>query len=477
MRILLVTRDDPRSTLTGVAVYTRDLAAALARECDEVTHLYIGRGTWRPARGPRWSSEGGVQYMAIRGGSSSRGALRECLGADVSSPALEARVGAVIQQIHPDLVHLHDLAGLPAMLIPAVRARGCRVVVTLHDFWPFCRQLLLIRPGLVPCDGSDGGHNCARACAFQPRGLRHRLRVAEATFPSARVRTVLRRTRLAYHRIRGRHGSQFALSPSPGAPADRAPVLEAAYAEREVRMRSALLQADVLLTVSRFAQAVYVRHGYPADRIGVLPLSLAATDHIPRRTPRVPVSPVRFGYVGSVTPWKGAQLLAQASAGISPALARFTFYGAVAEEDRRFLLDLAGGGERVRFYGRYTREQLPGILEEIDVAVFPSIMRETQGLVGLEARAAGVPIIGAAHGAIPEYVRHGVNGLLFEPGSAASLREQISRVLEDPESVARMSSNVLPPQPMSAHVHDVMRLYAEALRVPAPAAGTAVARS
>ena len=100
--------------------------------------------------------------------------------------------------------------------------------------------------------------------------------------------------------------------------------------------------------------------------------------------------------------------------------------------------------------------------DEIDVLVLPSIMRETQGIVGLEAQAAALPIIGAAHGAIPEYVRHEVTGLLFEPGSVASLRAQIVRIIRDPGLVARLSSNVPAPQPMGVHVREILRLYAEA---------------
>src|SRR5256712_1509453 len=40
---------------------------------------------------------------------------------------------------------------------------------------------------------------------------------------------------------------------------------------------------------------------------------------------------------------------------------------------------------------------------------------ETQGLVVLEALASGRPVAGANYRAIPEFVREGVNGALFEP--------------------------------------------------------------
>ena len=44
---------------------------------------------------------------------------------------------------------------------------------------------------------------------------------------------------------------------------------------------------------------------------------------------------------------------------------------------------------------------------------------------------AGVPVIAAGHGAVPELVAEGLNGALFEPGNARSLAEAMRRLLDD----------------------------------------------
>lgn len=462
MKILLVTRQDPFTALTGVAVYVRDLAEALAGMGHEAVHLYVDAGAWPCGPRLRWSCRDGRLLAAVAGCPAVSCDGADGLAQDVTRPSTERLLERALLRIDPDLVHLHDLSGIPAAFIHTAKARGYPVVVTLHDFWPFCRQLLLIRPGLVPCAGSDGGRSCARFCSTRPGGLRRALRQLEAVIPSARARLALRRTVGMYHRLRGR--SQFAAGharPAAGNTEEAPPpALAARFAEREALMRAAVLRADAILTVSAFARATYARHGYPADRMRVLPLCLAATDRIRWRGRTVTAHPVRVGYVGAVTPWKGAHLLAAAAAGLPPAQVRIEFYGAITGEDQRFLRSLAGTLADVRFHGRYAREQLPDILDRIDVMVFPSIMSETQGLVGLEAQAAGLPIIGAAHGAIPEWVQHDVNGLLFSPGSAESLRAQILRVLSEPGLIARLSSNVRRPAPMSAHVRAVAGIYA-----------------
>lgn len=67
-----------------------------------------------------------------------------------------------------------------------------------------------------------------------------------------------------------------------------------------------------------------------------------------------------------------------------------------------------------------------------DIVVVPSSPREAFGLVNVEAMAAGVPVIAANAGGIPEIVDHGINGYLIPSDHlAAGLSERINALLED----------------------------------------------
>ncbi|HYM69403.1 MAG TPA: glycosyltransferase [bacterium] len=468
MRILLVTREDPYTALTGVATYVRDLAGALTARGREVAHLYVEPRGRRACARLTWTNHGGtaVGVIATPGVRPESDAAR--LRADVAAPDIERAVDEAIRTLRPDIVHIHDLSGVPVSVVSAARASAVPVVVTFHDFWPFCRQFLLVRPGLVPCSGSDGGRNCARYCAQPAPATRRFARWADATLPAG-LRDGVRWAQRLYRRRRGGSGSQFVVGDRAAGDGVADPRLAGAYAARETGMREVLLDADCLLTVSEFAKAVYVRHGYPQERIRVLPLALQAAGQVQRRARAFERYPVRFGYLGRVTPWKGAHLLAEAARGVPAASAQFTFYGAVEDEDRAHLTALSGGHPGLRFAGRYSRSELGRILDEIDVAVFPSIMTETLGLVGLEAQAAGIPIIGAAHGAITEYVRDGQTGLLFSPGDVEALRAGILRVVEHPDLIARLSAAIAAPRRMDEHVDAVELAYAGVLGAGRPA--------
>jgi len=60
---------------------------------------------------------------------------------------------------------------------------------------------------------------------------------------------------------------------------------------------------------------------------------------------------------------------------------------------------------------------------------------ETQGLVVLEALASGRPVAGANYRAIPEFVREGVNGALFEPNDVRGCAAAMLRCLREPDGM------------------------------------------
>jgi len=60
---------------------------------------------------------------------------------------------------------------------------------------------------------------------------------------------------------------------------------------------------------------------------------------------------------------------------------------------------------------------------------------ETQGLVILEALASGCPVAGANYRAIPEFVRDGVNGALFDPTDVRDCANAILKCLRDRDAM------------------------------------------
>ena len=78
--------------------------------------------------------------------------------------------------------------------------------------------------------------------------------------------------------------------------------------------------------------------------------------------------------------------------------------------------------------------ELEAAFTEADAFILPSV-HEPFGIVALEALQRGVPLIAANVGGIPDFVRDGENGLLFDPGRAGALLQVWDRFVSESSSV------------------------------------------
>ena len=101
--------------------------------------------------------------------------------------------------------------------------------------------------------------------------------------------------------------------------------------------------------------------------------------------------------------------------------------GEVADDLRRQAADL-GLEQRVSFLGH--RSDTPDLLAATDVFVMPS-RAEGLGIAGLEAMAAGLPIIASRVGGLADAVSHDETGLLVPPGDPEALAQALARVFSD----------------------------------------------
>lgn len=99
--------------------------------------------------------------------------------------------------------------------------------------------------------------------------------------------------------------------------------------------------------------------------------------------------------------------------------------GPLLRQARRFVA--SEGIDWVTLPGRLSREELASLYAGADVFVQPTI-RESFGLAALEARAAGLPVIGYAGSGLSEFVADGVNGLLVtgDAGMSAAIRRLVT---------------------------------------------------
>ena len=419
MNIVQVVHGLPPQERAGTEILTLELSRALQARGHQVT--IIAR-TFAPEDAEfslrEEQDEHGPQIVRIVNNYTRTTSFR----LHYDNPFFDAAFRRLLDRCGADIVHFQHVAHLSASLIPSVASLGYSTLLSLHDFFFACHLVQFIDRADRLCPGPQQGERCV-ACL-------HDLASAEA----ARHRfTFMTQVLRVPQRL----------------------VVPSAFLARRITDEFPFLH-DRLQVI---APGLPLPPGAVQDR----PTQSATPDAV-SDTPvasRPAGQPLRIVYVGVLLPHKGAHVLVDALKGIPADRVQASFYGAevaarraYAEQLRQSAADLS-----VHWGGVYERSALQTILAEHDVLVMPVIWEETFSLVIREALQAGLPVIAARRGALPEVIEDGRNGLLFEPENAADLRRCLCRLLDEPGLLDRLRPDRFAWRDADAYAQDIERTY------------------
>jgi glycosyltransferase involved in cell wall biosynthesis len=174
---------------------------------------------------------------------------------------------------------------------------------------------------------------------------------------------------------------------------------------------------DLFVSPSRFLLDHHLASGLIARQTAVVRNGVPLPREVRKKA--APARP-RFLLLTRLTVEKGVRVVLQAVAAL-PRTLDFELVvagrGALENEVRA----AAAGDPRIRFLGYVTGEVKEALLTDSHYLLLPSLWYENAPVAVIEAAANGLGVIGSRIGGVPELVRDGRTGVLFEPGSAAAL--------------------------------------------------------
>lgn len=197
-------------------------------------------------------------------------------------------------------------------------------------------------------------------------------------------------------------------------------------------LRNFLKRPEVVITPSAPIKEELLANGVVMKRCEVVPTGVDCTRYSPENYDRKFLE--KFGlsgkrvllHVGRLSMEKRLDIVLKAMAELAPKHPNLRLLvvgkGPASDHYKRMAREL-GISDRVVFAGFLPDEELPVAYASCEMLVIASTF-ETQGLVVLEALASGTPVAGIRYRAIPEFVKEGKNGCLFDQETCAQAIER-----------------------------------------------------
>lgn len=211
--------------------------------------------------------------------------------------------------------------------------------------------------------------------------------------------------------------------------------------------------ATKVFTITEALKTEMIARGVQAEKITVVPNGVDTSRFTPIERDEELAAELGLtgkaviGYVGSVLDYEGIELILQAAKQLSRTREDFhvLIVGDGAELERfKLFVQEQDLSDVVTFTGRVPHEQVERFYSLVDIAPFPRLPLPVCEMVSplkpFEAMAMGKAVIASDVAALAEIVSPGVNGLLHEKGSAESLIEGLTSLLDDRALAQRLGA-------------------------------------
>jgi glycosyltransferase involved in cell wall biosynthesis len=305
----------------------------------------------------------------------------------------------ILTDWEPDLVQYHTPYSLIEECLPSLLQRKIPIVGMTHDFWTICLRLGLSRS---PTDSVCSGPSTFKC-------LECNYSYWDQTHTKALLKLPWRIAKLG---------------------------LFPAY---RLRNRNNLCQyIDGLICISKYMADAH--QGHVKGEVKHLSLGIDLT-RLPKSFENRPRTPLRFGFVAGFVDYKGIWDVLDTAKSLKEKGYKFEIYIWGPKQTETPLVE-RNIQDVVKLQGLYTPETIWEVYQEMDILLVPSRCVESYGRVIQEAAAVKVPSIAARIGGITEQIRDGVDGLLFDYRDRRDLERKMTDVIENPDLVRKLASNL-----------------------------------
>lgn len=339
----------------------------------------------------------------------------------ISYPLIENLFKDIIKSEKIDLVHFHSFVDLSFSLIKVAKQEGCKVIVSLHDYYLLCDRITLLNNKGSLCQGPINNNNYCKEC---------RLNV-KINMKLPRMVTKIIRFYSRYFTLNNKFGI--------------------------IRYDSviSLLNnfSDLNIAVSNSVKKIYQSNGINnivVNHIGNISYYNNHSNVLGKK--------VNYGIVGSFHKHKGASVIVDALRLLNKK--RFPINVLFFGRSDNYYLNKVNNLKYINFKncGPYKQDQIADVFSKINVMIFVPIWYDNGPQVVMEAVNYGVPVICSNIGGAPDFIKNNENGIVIESNNHRELAKTIEAIEEGSINLKKIINNGKLKSP-EVHCVEIIEMY------------------
>ena len=402
--------------MTGSEIYAYNLSKELLRRHDVSIFYRINDPALKEYEVAR-SSYGGLNIYKINHTFKDYDSIEKIY----SNKEIEKRFAEVLDEVSPDVVHIQHLLFLSLGFVSEIKKRNIPIIFTLHDYWLMCPKGQLFKSNRKICKNP-----LAANCPYC---------LSASLNPKVLIKKIFKI--LTHYKI----------------PTRFKPDLAKIYKD-----------VDLFISPSIFLRNKFIEFGLPQEKI--IYSDNGMNLDLFKDIEKLRSNKIRFGFIGTLIPAKGAHVLIKAFNKVKNNKAVLKIYGKAPVNNFIFnyynrIRRMAGNNENIKFVGTFDNKDVAKIFEEIDVLIFSSVWDENSPLVLHEAILTKTPVLASEVGGVRELIKHDQNGFLFCAGDDNGLSLLIKKVIKNPEIIENLKKDVISIKDMQFHCKEIEAIYAK----------------
>lgn len=320
---------------------------------------------------------------------------------DIENETMRKIFAEVLSEVKPNLIHLHNLVGLPFSIIKEIRQRNIKTVFTPHNYFVIDPKLYMFKDDMSLWESTN---------IFENSDL------------------------------------------------DSLKIKREIFVEREEKAKEFLNLINGVFCVSERQKEIFHDFGIHPEQLFVINQVDENCNKVTRKSNYNIRKPLRISFIGGVMAHKGVHNIIHASSKFSNEELEINIYGFEVDWYGEALRKI-NTNVRVNFHGAYDSNKLQEIADNSDLIIVPSIWEDCAPLTLAESLAMGVPVIASDIGGVRDFIEDGFNGKLYSYSEVYELQNILREFVDNPEKISKLQENCSLPYDFNYFINHIEKLY------------------